>query len=216
MTEPAIVVSGAFVVAVFLWFDRRELRWYALPTKTLASSLFIVAALSQQGPPAGFFQPLLVGLILCLVGGVCLALPGKRFFLASLVAFLVGHIFYLMAFFINSKPGYWTIYSAIPAGIVSTAVFLYLRPRLGSMLWPVLAYVVVITAMLVGAFTMMGAGEFSLQGRLAVMAGATCFYFSDLFVARDKFIKQEFANRLIGLPLYYTGQFLLAFSVGLL
>jgi hypothetical protein len=33
-------------------------------------------------------------------------------------------------------------------------------------------------------------------------------------VARNKFIRNEFLNRLVGLPLYYLGQFLLAFSIG--
>jgi hypothetical protein len=46
--------------------------------------------------------------------------------------------------------------------------------------------------------------------------GAVSFYFSDVFVARDRFLKKEFLNRLTGLPMYYAGQFFLAFSVGLL
>jgi len=46
--------------------------------------------------------------------------------------------------------------------------------------------------------------------------GATCFYFSDLSVARDRFVQKGYINRLIGLPLYYLGQFLLAFSLGAL
>ncbi|MDD3992851.1 MAG: hypothetical protein PHV70_11955 [Desulfobacteraceae bacterium] len=37
---------------------------------------------------------------------------------------------------------------------------------------------------------------------------------SDLFVARQRFVAPAFSNRLLGLPLYYIGQFLLAFSVG--
>jgi hypothetical protein len=49
-----------------------------------------------------------------------------------------------------------------------------------------------------------------------VFVGALSFYFSDVFVARDRFIEQQFLNRLLGLPLYFAGQFLLAFSVGLL
>ncbi|TFG38533.1 MAG: hypothetical protein E4H39_00070 [Syntrophobacterales bacterium] len=49
-----------------------------------------------------------------------------------------------------------------------------------------------------------------------IFVGALCFYFSDIFVARDRFFRKEFLNRLIGLPLYYLGQFLLAFSVGLI
>jgi hypothetical protein len=42
---------------------------------------------------------------------------------------------------------------------------------------------------------------------------AVSFYFSNVFVARDRFLKPEFLNRLIGLPLYYFGQFLLPFQL---
>lgn len=49
-----------------------------------------------------------------------------------------------------------------------------------------------------------------------VFGGALLFYLSDIFVARDRFLKTSFLNRLVGLPIYYAGQFLLAFSVGLL
>ena len=38
---------------------------------------------------------------------------------------------------------------------------------------------------------------------------------TDLFVARERFVVKSFTNKLVGLPLYYGGQFLLAFSVGL-
>jgi hypothetical protein len=54
------------------------------------------------------------------------------------------------------------------------------------------------------------------DGRLLALVGALGFYLSDVFVARNRFIKPEYLNRFIGLPLYYGGQFLLAFSVGLL
>ena len=48
------------------------------------------------------------------------------------------------------------------------------------------------------------------------LSGRIFFYISDLFVARNRFLKREFFNRLVGLPLYYTGQFLLAFSADVL
>jgi hypothetical protein len=59
------------------------------------------------------------------------------------------------------------------------------------------------------------ADALSLSHRLLVFCGAVCFYFSDIFVARDRFIANQFMNRLLGLPLYYLGQFLLAFSAGI-
>ena len=65
-----------------------------------------------------------------------------------------------------------------------------------------------------GSMTVVGDQTLNSSGRLLVFFGAASFYFSDLFVARDRFVKTEFANRLLGLPMYYLGQFLLAFSVG--
>jgi uncharacterized membrane protein YhhN len=84
------------------------------------------------------------------------------------------------------------------------------------MLIPVLLYILVITVMASGAWTVFWKSSFPISGRTLILVGSFCFYFSDLFVARNKFIKEEYRNRLLGLPLYYTGQFMLAFSMGLL
>jgi hypothetical protein len=39
------------------------------------------------------------------------------------------------------------------------------------------------------------------------------FYVSDIFVARDRFVAPSPWNQRLGLPLYYTAQLALAFSV---
>jgi uncharacterized membrane protein YhhN len=48
---------------------------------------------------------------------------------------------------------------------------------------------------------------------LVLYAGAALFYLSDLAVARQRFVAPGFENKLIGLPLYYAGQLLLASAV---
>jgi uncharacterized membrane protein YhhN len=93
-------------------------------------------------------------------------------------------------------------------------VYRWLRPNLGSMKVPVILYIIVISGMLCSAVSMGTAANLPLSARSLVTIGALLFYISDLFVARQRFVKADFFNRLIGLPLYYTGQFLLAFSVG--
>ena len=45
-------------------------------------------------------------------------------------------------------------------------------------------------------------------------AGAGLFYLSDLAVARHRFVRPAFVNRALGLPAYYVGQLLLAFTIG--
>ena len=137
-------------------------------------------------------------------------------FLFGLVSFLLGHVFYVICFFYVADISQWTWIGCLVGLLVSGLVFLWLRPHLGSMLIPVIAYIIVITVMVIGAWTVLGDTKLSYAGRLLVFIGAVSFYLSDLFVARDRFLKSEFTNRLIGLPMYYCGQFLLAFSVGLL
>ncbi|HNT86971.1 MAG TPA: lysoplasmalogenase family protein [Candidatus Hydrogenedentes bacterium] len=48
-----------------------------------------------------------------------------------------------------------------------------------------------------------------------MVIGAVLFYVSDVMVARDRFVKSDAWNRWIGLPLYYGGQMVLAYTAGL-
>ncbi len=50
-------------------------------------------------------------------------------------------------------------------------------------------------------------------GRLEIRLGGLLFWLSDLFVARDRFVRHERWNRLAGLPLYYAGQYLIALAM---
>ena len=45
------------------------------------------------------------------------------------------------------------------------------------------------------------------------LAAALLFYASDFFVARDRFVRPGFVNRLIGLPLYYAAQAWFAWTI---
>jgi uncharacterized membrane protein YhhN len=147
---------------------------------------------------------------------VFLALPQKKMFMLGLAAFLLGHVFYVSGFFWAARTCLWTWIGAILSLLVSSAVYKWLRPQLGSMKVPVLFYVIVITVMVIGAWSVLGDDSLALPGRIMVFIGAVSFYVSDIFVARDRFMKKEYLNRLIGLPVYYTGQYLLAFSTAFL
>ena len=214
MLNAIIIVLAVVLLAALLMCIHGNATSRALWIKTALSALFLIAALLQPRPVPGYFHLLLAGLFLCLVGDVLLALPQKRAFTAGLAAFLLGHVLYVLAFAYVTRLSGWLSWPILLVAGLSGAVFLWLRPRLGRMFWPVLAYVAVISIMVVGAlavFRHLGPGR---SGGWVVLAGATLFYFSDLFVARDRFVAKAFINRLAGLPLYYAGQFLLAFSVG--
>lgn len=214
MLNFSILIPAIILLGLLLHFEKEVNRKGMVPSKTILSCLFILTAVVQPHPNPGYYYLLLIGLIFCLGGDVFLALPQERMFLFGLVSFLLGHVFYVICFFYVADLNQWTLIGAVISLIVSGIVFIWLRPHLGSMLGPVVVYILVITIMVVGAWTIVGNPRFSLSGRLLVFIGALSFYVSDIFVARDRFLKNEFLNRLLGLPLYYLGQFLLAFSVG--
>ncbi len=207
---------GIILLVGVLYYEKKKDRIFLLITKSILSLLFVITALLQPHPVPAYYHYLLIGLIFCLVGDVCLALPQKKAFMGGLVAFSVGHVFYIFSFLSLTSISHWISIEMLIILGVSAFVFFWLRPHLRSMLIPVLLYILVITVMASGAWTVFGESSLQIYGRVLVLVGSLCFYFSDVFVARHKFIKEEYRNRLLGLPLYYAGQFMLAFSVGLL
>ena len=211
------IIFGAIVLlGGLLYWETGKSRNGLLINKSALSILFVIAAAVQLHPLQGYYHYLLAGLLLCLAGDVLLALPQEKAFTLGLFAFLLGHVVYIGAFLklIEVKD----LFSILPLVFVASSilVFLWLRPHLGRMALPVVLYILAITVMGMAACAVYSKPALQASGRTAILIGAICFYLSDVFVARNKFIKDEYINRLVGLPLYYGAQFLLAFSVGML
>jgi len=216
MLNLLIVLTAIILLTVLLHYENSQNIKGLLPAKTLLSSLFVLAVLVQPHPITHYYRFLLTGFLLCLVGDVCLAFQQEKMFLWGLISFLLGHVSYIFGFFYVAHPGAWTWGGSMIILCISSRVYFWLKPHLGAMKTPVLIYCIVITLMLSGAWSVLYNSHLTLSGRRMVFSGAFLFYISDVFVARDRFLKKEFFNRLVGLPLYYIGQFTLAFSVGFL
>jgi uncharacterized membrane protein YhhN len=178
-------------------------------SKIAASLAFVTLALPALGRGA-FGAWMFFGIVMGAVGDVALLGRGARAFMMGLLAFLVGHLAYVVGLAQVVPPGDWIQYAGLATAVpVTAAVFAVaqLWPKLGGLKVPVLFYVVAIVAMVVGAF----ATRFDLG--LAMPIGATLFFASDLLVARDRFIQRDFQNKLYGLPAYYLGQLLIAYSI---
>jgi uncharacterized membrane protein YhhN len=211
-----VIIAAAILLGGVLYFEKKEDPRGLVPSKTALSILFVLAALMQPHAVPRYAHFIITGLVFCLGGDLFLALPQKRMFLLGLISFLVGHILYIVAFSGVGALQPWTWAGTAMVFLISGRVYWWLRPHLGSLHAAVLCYILVITIMVSGTCSVVANGRLNLTARIMVLAGALCFYFSDVFVARDRFLKKEFLNRLTGLPMYYAGQFLLAFSVGLL
>jgi uncharacterized membrane protein YhhN len=216
MATKLILSAAVPLLLGLLYFEKRESTKGLLLTKPFLSALFIATALTGPYADREYFGLILAGLILCMAGDVFLIFFfAKKPFLAGLVSFLSGHVLYAIAFFTLAGPGRgnWIIIAPILA--ISGVIFVWLRPHLGKMLIPVLAYVTIITAMVIGAATLASAETARFPGRMLALSGALLFYVSDIFIARQRFVTPNFFNRAIGLPLYYAGQFMIAFSIRL-
>jgi uncharacterized membrane protein YhhN len=211
-----LIICVAFVLLIVLLIaEKRAIPKWILIFKTPLSAFFVITAIIQPHPIPSYYHAILAGLLWGLAGDVCLTVPGKNTFRAGLVAFLLGHVLYIVAFvgLINSSQWFSPAHLVIAA--VSIGIFLWLRPHLGKMLIPVVAYIIVISVMMAAASVVFFNTPVNAAGGWSVLIGALCFYLSDILVARDRFVAPQFSNRLVGLPMYYAGQFLIAFSVGL-
>jgi uncharacterized membrane protein YhhN len=195
-----LAAAVALLVAAHLVAEARGARAARAATKAGASLGFVLLALALgvDGPAE---RCLLAGLVLSVAGDVLLLSARRPAFLAGLGAFLLAHVAYAAAFAALGTPSPWV---TLPIAAAIPAVLAWLWPHLGPMRLPVVAYCLVISAMLWLALGV---------ARPEIRAGAALFYASDLLVARDRFVRPGFANRLVGLPLYYAAQLLLAHAV---
>jgi uncharacterized membrane protein YhhN len=89
-----IMVVFAFILLLgLLYYEKKEDRKPLLIVKSVLSLLFVVAALLQPHPVPDYYHYLFAGLIFCLIGDICLALPQKKAFMMGLALFWSGMFF---------------------------------------------------------------------------------------------------------------------------
>ena len=208
MTMFAIVFTGTFA-AVSSCGLRSPVRPMSRLFKMAASTGFIAIALSVGGLSNTYGRIVLVALVFSWAGDLLLTFTSRPAFLGGLVTFLLGHVAYSIAFGVLGVNAAIAAAAAIAMTIIGFFIWRWLGPHVGDMTGPVVAYVVVITVMVVMAFAAFGAGATVL-----IPIGAVLFYASDIAVARNQFVAPGVVNRMWGLPLYYLAQVLLASTAG--
>ena len=218
-------IIGSFVfslcVAAVDWVvvARRHARLdYVFKPATLVA-VFFSAWLLTQGVhdiwQARFFLP---GLAFSLAGDVLLLMPGKRFFLAALVSFLLAHACYIAG--LNPTLPPWPapallIFVAIVGVPLYRAIAAGLRRRGQSkLLAPVVLYGVVIGLMLCSAWATLFRPQWSPLRRGLVVAGASLFFVSDTMLAWDRFVVRSHLLHVLVRITYHLGQMALAASLG--
>ncbi len=166
-----------------------------------------IAWVRRDGLGDRYARWIAAGLMLSLLGDALLALPGD-WFVAGLLAFVVAHLTYTIAYVGRSRtlaPA-WLLLSLLAVATMLTALFQ--RGELGAMKLPVVVYAAVIGLMLWRAGAQ---GRSGPRAHLAVV-GAVLFVLSDAVLAWNRFIDHHDGLRYLNIALYWLGQWGIAAS----
>lgn len=207
----AIALSIACLLAgsVLVVAERRNLSAVRGFAKLAASTAFVLVALSLGAAASTYGQLVLLALVLSWIGDAFLLSERSAAFLSGLGAFLLAHVAYSVAFAIGDLSTSAFVVSLICAAAIGLITLRWLWRWLDpANKVAVAAYVGTIVAMCALAIAHSAASRSWLAA-----IGAVAFAASDISVARDRFVVSEFLNRAWGLPVYYSAQLLLAWSI---
>ncbi len=200
-----VFVGAAAVFAVLNWIavERKiqNLEYVAKPTTT---ALLVVAALSLDASDATQRAWFVAALVFCLAGDVFLMIP-KDLFVPGLASFLVGHVLFivgLIAHGVDIGPIEWLY--VVVLGLLAQPVIAAVRNDHPDLFVPVVAYIVVIGAMLVTALS---------QDSLLGQAGGAMFVLSDRILAHNRFIRPFAHGQLATMVTYHAALILLVLSL---
>jgi len=181
--------------------DRRTESW-AKPL-VLASLVATAAFLGATASAAGIW--LLGALVFGLAGDVALLSDSLPRFRVGVLAFLVGHLAYLVCFALLglTVPAWsWIGVAVLGAALWATRAVVPATHRLDgrALSVPVAVYSVVIGAMLLSAW---------FTGAPLVALGATVFVVSDATLSVDRFVRPVPHARLVLMVTYHVGQALI-------
>ena len=185
--------------------------WLNFAFKPIATLCVIAWAALGRGDDALVRRWIILGLVFSLAGDVALLWPVQGF-LVGLVAFLLGHVSYLVGLTrrvkFMSNPvafGVWAIVAAsVLAGLWAGVP--------GELRAPVLVYVCALGAMAAQASTVWLARRGQADGAhwRVVAIGGALFVLSDAILATDKFVGGIPMPTLWNLSIYWLAQWLIA------
>ncbi|MGN8275006.1 lysoplasmalogenase [Pseudomonas sp. SMN5] len=157
----------------------------------------------HDAPPGEYRRWISLGLIFSVVGDVLLAWPGDLF-VFGLGAFLLAHLAYLKAYLSDCRRQA-LLPLALALGIGAMLLAILISSGLGPLLFPVLVYGLVISAMLWRALARLGTDVPQRSAWLAA-AGAAAFVFSDSLIGINRFVSPFQTAPYLIIVSYWLGQ----------
>ncbi|MDZ4698388.1 MAG: lysoplasmalogenase family protein [Rhodothermales bacterium] len=211
MVTPVLLAIGVVACGLLLIAEYRRQTGGIMFWKMVAASVYL--ALAAPGVETAYGRLLMTALALSWIGDLLLLFDRKpAFFLGGLGGFFLAHIGFTVAMYAYG----WDL-------VVFVGIYLFLGVLAHVWIWrgwlthhvaggmrvAVQLYLVAILVMVAAAISV------SWQHQAPVFAvAALLFAVSDVAVARQQFVEATFENKIWGLPLYFSAQYLFAHTVG--
>ena len=186
-TASTIFFVLAAVAAVADWVAvAKRLAILEYVSKPTATAAFLLAAASLDVGHDAVWWWRIVALAFCIAGDVFLMLP-RDAFVPGLASFAIAQVFFTISF----AAGETSVGRAVAGVVIVAPAALLLARRFigaikvsghGDLVVPVVAYMVVISAMTVGSIA---------AGSAVAIAGAVVFMASDSLIAESRFVREQ-------------------------
>jgi uncharacterized membrane protein YhhN len=200
----SIIALISAILTIYAKLRENELLQFIFKPLTLLAIILLVYLNSSA--PMNFYQmAVLAGLIFSLIGDVLL-IRQDRYFVQGLIAFLLGHLCYIAAF--------WTDPNLLSGLFYLIYVIFFLRllwPGLGKLKVPVIVYAVVIATM--GWMALSLTINHHDHHTFHAFLGSVVFIVSDSLLAFNKFKTKISLGPFWILATYFLAQWLIALSV---
>ena len=217
----ALVAAGFVLQILFIRTEHEEKYLLADILKGTASLMFVIIgyyAFTRVNNP--FNKQFFIGLIFGMIGDILLNLRfvfkknGQKIFLLGILAFLVGHILYLLALIPQAR-GTWMWYCVAVGAIAAAALLAYIFKTMEVKTAFKVFGVFYLGAVFIMTAIALGIAIFSPSRRAFIYAvGAVLFTASDVVLIFNTFSGvTKFSLRITNLLLYYMGQMLIAYSL---
>ncbi|WP_448142280.1 lysoplasmalogenase [Stenotrophomonas bentonitica] len=210
---PILLAAVAAIIGASLDGDGRWLHWIAKPLATLLIAAIVWRA---HAAPPGYRRAILLGMAFSCIGDIALMLPFDAF-VPGLIAFLLAHLCYIVAFRAGFRAGRGLLIAAALLAVFAGINLAGLWPLLPNDLRiPVVVYVVVLALMatlaLARAWPKSAATPSAPTSARWAAIGAVLFVISDSVLAWDRFGGGLPAATLCVLSTYYAAQYCVARS----
>lgn len=205
MTRSLLISTITIIGMIYIFFIPAEPVGFKIFMKLIPMALIILFAITTKSSLSHTYKKIIIlGLVVCMIADGVI-----YWFLAGLITFFIGHIFYIFAFrHIVQKPiPKWAatlllLYGACIAIWIAGSQFQAGEMILGI---AIIAYILIILMM----------GWAAIRTRLPLaITGALLFMFSDSILAIDRFVFPIESRDALVMITYYAAQVFIAASIG--